>query len=70
MSAHADSFLAFLVEKYKSTGKTIFTAQEYIDFPNYQPAIDELVNRGLIVSNIDIYSTIEFSKMARETLNG
>lgn len=58
MSKLTKSFLEFLLEKHKQTGKTSFCYVEYKDFDGYEAAIAELSDRGVIEDKKDILGTI------------
>lgn len=58
MSNLAESFLTFLLEKKKETGKNRFNRIDYMSFDNYEMALDELVGNGLIKKANDIVDTI------------
>lgn len=58
MSKLSDNFLRFLLEKHKLTGKNDFVLTDYMDFNEYEDAIIELSNRGVITKTNDIVGTI------------
>ena len=69
MGKHGDEFFSFLLSKHKAYGKTEFTITDYMDFGDYQSAIQELYNRGFIEDYHDILGTIVFSDDVLKKLN-
>ena len=61
LSNHAFNFLKHLGTIYKSLGKNEFYFPSYTDFPDYQAAICELVDKGYLNKSNDIVGKLSIN---------
>ena len=61
LSQEAKSFMEFCISDYKESGKNEFYISDYMHIPNYEAAISELIEKGLLDKKIDILETISIN---------
>ncbi len=61
LSQEAKSFMEFCISAYKESGKNEFYISDYMHIPNYEAAISELIEKGLLDKKMDILETISIN---------
>ena len=52
LSQEAKSFMEFCISAYKESGKNEFYISDYMHIPNYEAAISELIEKGLLENKV------------------
>ena len=53
--------MEFCISAYKESGKNEFYISDYMHIPNYEAAISELIEKGLLDKKMDILETISIN---------
>ncbi len=62
LSTNAENFLKYLLDIYRDTKENKFYYFSYMDFPNHDSAIEELVENQCIYKKISVNGYIEISE--------